>query len=49
VTQSGTAVTAVNVSYNGSLATGGSASFGFNGGWTSSNPVPGSFTLNGAR
>src|SRR5215468_1690760 len=28
VTQSGSAVTAVNVSYNGSLATGGSTSFG---------------------
>ncbi|WP_433363894.1 cellulose binding domain-containing protein [Actinoplanes sp. CA-142083] len=47
VTQSGSAVTAVNVSYNGALATNGSASFGFNGSWTGSNPVPGSFTLNG--
>jgi hypothetical protein len=47
VTQSGSAVTATNVSYNGTLATGGSTSFGFNGGWTSSNPVPTSFTLNG--
>jgi hypothetical protein len=47
VTQSGTAVTATNMSYNGSIATGGSASFGFNGSWTSSNPVPSSFTLNG--
>jgi hypothetical protein len=48
VTQSGSAVTATNVSYNGSLATGGSTSFGFNGAWNNaSNPVPTSFTLNG--
>lgn len=47
VSQSGAAVTAVNVSYNGSLATGGSTSFGFNGSWTGSNPVPTAFTLNG--
>ncbi len=31
MTQSGAAVTAVNASYNGALATNGSASFGFNG------------------
>ncbi|GAA4709494.1 cellulose-binding domain-containing protein [Phytohabitans rumicis] len=48
VTQSGAAVTAVNMSYNGGLATNGSVSFGFNGSWNnSSNPVPTSFTLNG--
>jgi hypothetical protein len=47
VTQSGTAVTATNVSYNGSIGTGGSVAFGFNGSWTSSNPVPSGFTLNG--
>jgi hypothetical protein len=47
VTQSGSQVTATNVSYNGAIATGGSASFGFNGSWTSSNPEPASFTLNG--
>lgn len=47
VTQSGAAVTAVNASYNGALATGSSTSFGFNGSWTASNPVPSSFTLNG--
>jgi hypothetical protein len=40
-------VTATNVSYNGALATNGSVSFGFNGSWTTSNPVPASFTLNG--
>jgi Cellulose binding domain len=47
VTQSGSAVTAANASYNGAIAKGASASFGFNGSWTSSNPVPTSFTLNG--
>ncbi|MCP2326930.1 hypothetical protein HDA40_005437 [Hamadaea flava] len=48
VTQSGSTVTAKNVSYNGSLATNASTSFGFNGSWNnSSNPVPASFTLNG--
>ncbi len=47
VTQSGATVTATNVSYNGSLATGANATFGFNGSWTSSNPVPSSFTMNG--
>ena len=40
-------MTAVNVSYNGTLATDGSASFGFNGSWTGSNPAPTAFTLNG--
>nr|BFE57533.1 hypothetical protein GCM10020063_020590 [Dactylosporangium thailandense] len=49
VTQSGTVVTAKNVSYNGTIATGGTANFGFNGAYTSSNPVPGAFTLNGTR
>jgi hypothetical protein len=48
VTQSGTAVTATNVSYNGSLGTNASASFGFNGSWNNStNPAPSSFTVNG--
>jgi len=46
-TQSGAVVTARNVSYNGSVATGASTSFGFNGSWTSSNAVPTSFALNG--
>src|SRR3954451_4288359 len=40
VAQSGTAVTAKNVSYNGAVATNGTVSFGFNGSWTSSNPAP---------
>ncbi|WP_326555930.1 family 43 glycosylhydrolase [Micromonospora sp. NBC_01813] len=47
VTQSGSQVTVDNVSYNGNIATGGSANFGFNGTWTSGNPVPASFALNG--
>ncbi|TCB90081.1 cellulose-binding protein [Micromonospora zingiberis] len=47
VTQSGAAVTARNVSYNGAIPTNGSTSFGFNGSWTSSNPAPTSFALNG--
>jgi endoglucanase len=45
--QSGAAVTAASMSYNGSLATGASTSIGFNGSWTASNPAPASFTLNG--
>ncbi|MEU4755512.1 non-reducing end alpha-L-arabinofuranosidase family hydrolase, partial [Micromonospora tulbaghiae] len=47
LTQSGAAVTARNVDYNGSIPTSGTTSFGFNGSWTSSNPVPTSFALNG--
>ncbi|MFI6074083.1 non-reducing end alpha-L-arabinofuranosidase family hydrolase [Actinoplanes sp. NPDC051343] len=47
VTQSGSAVTAKNVSYNGAVPTNGTVSFGFNGSWTSGNPVPMSFAVNG--
>lgn len=47
VTQSGANLTAKNVSYNGSLATGGSTSFGFNGSWNGGNPVPADFAMNG--
>ncbi|POX46149.1 cellulose 1,4-beta-cellobiosidase [Streptomyces sp. Ru71] len=47
VTQSGTAVTAANESYNGSLSTGGSASFGFQASYSGSNAVPAAFTLDG--
>ncbi|HEU5427421.1 MAG TPA: arabinofuranosidase catalytic domain-containing protein, partial [Actinocrinis sp.] len=47
-TQSGANVTVTNVSYNGSLGTGASTSFGFNGSWNNSaNPIPASFSLNG--
>ncbi|MDO0924872.1 glycoside hydrolase family 6 protein [Streptomyces sp. TG1A-8] len=47
LSQSGTAVTAANESYNGSLATGGTVSFGFNGTYTGTNAVPTTFTLDG--
>jgi Glycosyl hydrolase family 62/Cellulose binding domain len=47
LTQSGSAVTARNVSYNGSIPTNGTVSFGFNGSWTGSNPAPTSFAVNG--
>ncbi|WP_407664260.1 cellulose-binding domain-containing protein [Micromonospora parastrephiae] len=47
LTQSGAAVTAKNVGYNGAIATNATASFGFNASWTGSNPAPTSFALNG--
>ncbi|MFC9246284.1 glycoside hydrolase family 6 protein [Streptomyces sp. NPDC057136] len=47
VSQSGTAVTAKNVSYNGSLTTGASASFGFNATGSGNSTVPATFKLNG--
>lgn len=47
VSQSGSQVTARNVSWNGNLAANASTNFGFNGSWNGSNPVPTSFTLNG--
>ncbi|TDB69655.1 cellulose-binding domain-containing protein, partial [Micromonospora sp. KC721] len=47
LTQNGPDVTARNVGYNGSIATNGTVSFGFNGAWTGSNPDPTSFALNG--
>jgi hypothetical protein len=48
VSQSGSAVTAADAGYNGSLGTNANVSFGFNGSWNnSSNPVPSSFTVNG--
>ena len=46
-TQSGQNVTVVNASWNNSVAANGSVNPGFNGTWTSSNPVPTSFTVNG--
>jgi endoglucanase len=45
--QSGSAVTARSMSYNGALATGASTTVGFNGSWTGANPAPTAFTLNG--
>ncbi|MER6352343.1 glycoside hydrolase family 6 protein [Streptomyces sp. NPDC001634] len=47
LTQSGTAVTANNETYNGSLATGGSVSFGFNASYSGTNAIPTTFTLDG--
>ncbi|GAA2577216.1 non-reducing end alpha-L-arabinofuranosidase family hydrolase [Winogradskya consettensis] len=47
VTQSGAAVTAKNVAYNGAVATGGTVSFGFNGTSSAGNPAPASFAVNG--
>jgi hypothetical protein len=45
--QSGAQVTVTNAGYNGSIPTNGTASFGFNGSWTGSNPSPTTFALNG--
>jgi hypothetical protein len=45
--QAGSQVTVTNAAYNASIAAGASTSFGFNGAWTASNPVPTSFALNG--
>lgn len=46
-TQSGAAVTVRNAAWNGVLATNATASIGFNGASTGSNPAPTSFALNG--
>jgi hypothetical protein len=48
VSQSGEQVTIQNLSYNATIAAGGSTAFGFNGTWNGSNPAPTSFTLNNA-
>ncbi|GAA0461833.1 hypothetical protein Ade02nite_16450 [Paractinoplanes deccanensis] len=47
LTQSGAQVTARNAGYNGSVATNGTVSFGFNGSSTGTNTAPTAFTLNG--
>ncbi|MER6416827.1 glycoside hydrolase family 6 protein [Streptomyces humidus] len=47
VTQSGAAVTVANETYNGTLATGGSVSFGFQGTYSGTNAIPTAFTLDG--
>ncbi|USX53215.1 non-reducing end alpha-L-arabinofuranosidase family hydrolase [Lentzea sp. HUAS12] len=47
VTQSGSQVTARNVSYNATIPTGGKVEFGFNGSSTGANPSPSAFSLNG--
>ncbi|MGC5306708.1 GH12 family glycosyl hydrolase domain-containing protein [Micromonospora zamorensis] len=48
VSQSGSAVTARNVGHNGSIAPGGTASFGYQGTLNGSYSSPTSFSLNGA-
>jgi cellulose 1,4-beta-cellobiosidase len=47
--QSGEAITVTNASWNGSLATGGSASIGANFSYTGTNTAPTVFTLNGTQ
>lgn len=49
--QSGSAVTITNLSYNAAIAPGATLSStpGFNGSWNGSNSAPTSFTLNGAQ
>jgi cellulose 1,4-beta-cellobiosidase len=47
ISQSGTSVTASNETYNGTLATGGSVSFGFNATHSGTNALPATFTLDG--
>jgi cellulose 1,4-beta-cellobiosidase len=46
-TQSGANVTITNESYNGSLGTNATVTPGFNGSWTTANPAPTAFSLNG--
>lgn len=48
-TQSGSVFTATNLSYNGTIASGGNTNFGFNGSWSGSNTNPAAFTLNGVN
>ncbi|OAH15373.1 glycoside hydrolase family 6 protein [Streptomyces jeddahensis] len=47
LSQSGADATAKNESYNGTLSTGGSISFGFNATYSGTNALPETFTLNG--
>jgi cellulase/cellobiase CelA1 len=47
VRQSGKAVAAASLGYNGAIAAGSSTSFGFQGTWTSNDANPTGFTLNG--
>jgi cellulase/cellobiase CelA1 len=48
VTQSRPAVTAVNMSYNATIAARGNVQFGFQAAYSGANAVPAQFTLNGA-
>jgi hypothetical protein len=47
VTQTGAAVTATNLSYNGNVAVGTSTTFGFQGTWSGNSSSPTAFTVNG--
>jgi mannan endo-1,4-beta-mannosidase len=46
ITVSGQAVTATNLSYNGTISPGGNAGFGYNGRWSGAYTNPTAFTLN---
>jgi hypothetical protein len=46
-TQAGEAVSAVNLSYNGTIAAAASVTIGFTGTYTSSNAAPAGFKVNG--
>lgn len=48
VTQSGSAVSAKSLSYNGTIAPGADVSFGFQGAWSQNDASPAVFALNGA-
>jgi hypothetical protein len=47
ISQSGENVSITNASYNGTIASGGNTSLGFQGTWTSSDTAPSSFSVNG--
>lgn len=47
VSQSGTSVTATNMSYNGNVAANSATEFGVQGTYSSSNPTPTAFAVNG--
>jgi endoglucanase len=49
LTQSGAAVTVKNASFNGTIAAGGSASFGFVANRSGTNSIPAAFSVNGVR
>jgi hypothetical protein len=46
--QTGTRMSATNLSYNGTIAAGGNTTIGFNAAYSGSNPAPTAFTVNGA-
>ena len=48
VTQTGQHVTATNEAWNGNVGSGATVSLGFNGVFTTANPEPTAFTVNGA-